>query len=252
MNKSIRKLFLFFTILLFIHGRSQTTFLGKIINDEGEKQVGIQVHNMRTGLTVLSNSDGDFSIGALPGDEVRLISPHFVRTNIALKDEHFKNKQTIRLESFVKEIRGVKLDKISMKDKVAIMQKNIGLPPPPQKPRETPPPTAKDIGAFNYVRSNMNLNNLYKNLSGDARRMRSIYRYEDAEENIIWITECIGSEYFEENNIPKSRQKEFIQFVMGKEELYTFIKEKNIDAIKFSLSRYAPDFIKLIEKHSFK
>ena len=37
---------------------------------------------------------------------------------------------------------------------------------------------------------------------------------------------------------------------MGKEELHIPIKEKNIDAVKFALSRYAQDFIKLIEKQN--
>ena len=60
-----------------------------------------------------------------------------------LTEESFKNKQTIQLAPFVKEIAGVQLDKVSMKERVAIMQNNIGLPPPPKKIREVPPPTAK-------------------------------------------------------------------------------------------------------------
>lgn len=85
-------------------------------------------------------------------------------------------------------------------------------------------------------------------MSGDARRMRSLYRYEDAEENLTWVTESLGNDYFEENKIPKDRQKEFVQFVMGKENLLTPIKARNIAAVEFALSRYAPDFIKLIDQ----
>lgn len=54
--------------------------------------------------------------------------------------------------------------------------------------------------------------------------MRSLYRYEDAEENLTWVTESLGNDYFEENKIPKDRQKEFVQFVMGKENLLTPLK----------------------------
>ncbi|MDX8571851.1 hypothetical protein OZ666_09165 [Elizabethkingia sp. HX QKY] len=247
-NEFIKKLLLCFAVLLFVCGKSQITFSGKIINDEGQKQSGIQIHNMRTGSLVLSDSDGNFSIDARSGDEIRLISSQFLRTNIVLKEEHFKNIQTIKLDPFVKEIAGVQLDKISMKDKVMAMQNKIGLPPPPKKPREVPPPTVKQVGAIKYLLSNRNLNNLYKNLSGDARRMRSLYHYEDAEEKLGWIRESVGNNFFEENSIPKDRQTEFIHFVMGKEELHIPIKEKNIDAVKFALSRYAQDFIKLTEQ----
>jgi hypothetical protein len=65
-------------------------FSGKTINDEGQNQGGIQVYNMRTGLSVVTNSDGDFSIDARPGDEVRLVSTHFLRTNMILTEESFK------------------------------------------------------------------------------------------------------------------------------------------------------------------
>ncbi|KUY29381.1 hypothetical protein [Elizabethkingia ursingii] len=247
-EKQMKKLLLFLSVFLFVWGKSQMNFSGKTINDEGQNQGGIQVYNMRTGIYVVSNSDGDFSIDARPGDELRLVSTHFVRTNMVLTEENFKNKQTIQLAPFVKEIAGVQLDKISMKERVAIMQNNIGLPPPPKKPREVPPPTAKQVGSLKYALSNLNLNNLYKNLSGDARRMRSLYRYEDAEENLTWVTESLGNDYFEENKIPKDRQKEFVQFVMGKENLLTPIKARNITAVEFALSRYAPDFRKLIDQ----
>ncbi|ATL43440.1 hypothetical protein OZ664_10825 [Elizabethkingia sp. HX WHF] len=249
-NEFIKKLLLCFTVLLFVYGKSQFVFSGKIINDERQKQSGIQIHNMRTGSSVLSDYDGGFSIDAHVGDEIRLISSQFLRTNIVLKEEHFKNPQTIKLDPFVKEIAGVQLDKISMKDRVTEMQNKIGLPPPPKKPREVPPPTVKQVGAIKYLLSNRNLNNLYKNLSGDARRMRSLYHYEDAEEKLGWIRESVGNNFFEENSIPKDKQTEFIHFVMGKEELHIPIKEKNIDAVKFALSRYAQDFIKLIEKQN--
>ncbi|HIB8179653.1 TPA: hypothetical protein ACWX1I_001034 [Elizabethkingia anophelis] len=247
-NGFIKKLLLYFTFLLFVCGKSQFTFSGKIINDEGQKQGGIQIHNMRTGSSVLSDSNGDFNIHAREGDEIRLISSQFLRTNIVLKEGHFKNIQTIKLDPFVKDIAGVQLDKISVKDKVKVMQNKIGLPPPPKKPREIPPPTMKQVGAIKYLLSNRNLDNLYKNLSGDARRMRSLYHYEDAEEKLSWIRENVGNNFFEENSIPKDRQTEFIHFVMGREELHIPIKEKNIDAVKFALSRYAQDFVKLIEQ----
>lgn len=246
----MQKVIYIFMVLGLFMVKGQTVFSGKTIDDEGNNQGGIQVYNMRTGTSVVTNSDGDFNIGAQTGDEIRIVSTHFLRINIILTEEQLKNKQLIRLAPFVKEIAGVQIDKISMKDRVTMMQNNIGLPPPPKKPREVPPPTAKQVGGLKYALSNLNLNNLYKNISGDARRMRSLYRYEDAEENLNWVIEGLGNDYFEANNIPKDRQKEFIQYVMGKENLMLPIRARNITGVEFALSRYAPDFVKFIQPKS--
>lgn len=44
----------------------------------------------------------------------------------------------------------------------------------PKNFREIPLPTVKQVGVLLYALSNvMNFNNLYKNISGDARRMRT-------------------------------------------------------------------------------
>ncbi len=145
----MQKVIYIFMVLGLFMVKGQTVFSGKTIDDEGNNQGGIQVYNMRTGTSVVTNSDGDFNIGAQTGDEIRIVSTHFLRINIILTEEQLKNKQLIRLAPFVKEIAGVQIDKISMKDRVTMMQNNIGLPPPPKKPREVPPPTAKQVGGLN-------------------------------------------------------------------------------------------------------
>ena len=85
-------------------------------------------------------------------------------------------------------------------------------------------------------------------MSGDARRMRSLYRYEDAEENLTWVTESLGNDYFEENKIPKDRQKNLSSLLWEKKTCLLPLKARNIAAVEFALSRYAPDFIKLIDQ----
>ena len=57
-EKYMKKLLLFLSVFLFVWGKSQMTFSGKTINDEGQNQGGIQVYNMRTGISVVSNSEG--------------------------------------------------------------------------------------------------------------------------------------------------------------------------------------------------
>ncbi|MBV8325180.1 hypothetical protein [Chryseobacterium sp.] len=243
----MKKILRLVLVLLFVWGKAQMIFTGKTTDEEGKSQSGIQVYNMRTGRSVMTDSEGEFKIDARTGDEVRWVSSHFIRISIVLTDAEFKNKYVIKLSPFVYEIPGVQLDKKSMKEKVEAMQKNIGLPPSPKNPREKAP-ILKDAFGLGVGIAGINLDALYKVISGDARRMRSLYRYEDEEKNLTWIIKSLGEDYFTNNRIPKDKRKEFIHYVMERENLQIFIKDRNSTAIDFVLSRHVPDFLKEICK----
>ena len=66
-------------------------------------------------------------------------------------------------------------------------------------------------------------------MSGDARRMRSLYRYEDAEENLTWVTESLGNDYFEENKM---------HLKTDKKNLSSSLWEKKISLLLLKLTKY--------------
>ena len=129
-------------------------------------------------------------------------------------------------------------------DKVAQLQSEIGVPTAPEKPRETPPPTLEKVGVIRYALSNLNFNNLYKNISGDSRRMRSLYKYEDTQDNIAWIRERIDDDYFTKVGIPEDKITEFLQFSMGlKPEINKWIRARNLSRILFDLEETFPKYL---------
>ena len=130
-------------------------------------------------------------------------------------------------------------------DRAAQVEQAVGIPGPPEKPRETPPPTLEKAGIIKYALSNLNLNTLYKNISGDGRRMRSLYRYEDLQDNIAWIRERVEDDYFTKMNIPKDKISEFLQFSIGlKPEINRWIRARNLERVLFTLEDTFPKYLK--------
>ncbi len=62
----------------------------------------------------------------------------------------------------------------------------------------------------------VNLNNLYKIISGDARRMKALYKYEDQQEYLGNMVNLLGDDFWEQSKIAKEKHAEFIQYLLGK------------------------------------
>jgi hypothetical protein len=130
-------------------------------------------------------------------------------------------------------------------DKVAQLQREIGVPGPPEKPRETPPPTVEQIGLISYALSNINVFTLYKNISGDARRMRQLYKYEDLQDNVIWIRGNVNDDYFTKMEIPAEKIPEFLQFSLGlKPEISKYINAGNLSKVLWALENALPHYLR--------
>ena len=78
----------------------------------------------------------------------------------------------------------------------------MGLPKAPEVSREAIP-TWGSVFAMIIP----NIFDLYKMISGDARRMKSLYKYEDAQRDIEWIIDRTDDAYFEEQGIPKDHKR---------------------------------------------
>lgn len=243
----MKKLLYTFFILLGFCLNAQTV-VGKTINEDGANVGGIQVVNVTTDAKAVSAFDGEFTISAKEGDEIRFVSVHYARFAMIVTADNLKNKLVVKLSPFVQEIAPVNFEKMTLEEKTARMYSNLGIPTGPEKPREQAPPTREKVGTFNYLVSNLNVFNLYKNISGDARRMRSAYRYDDSQDDLTWVITNLGTRYFDENNIPPEKRRDFIQYAMGKENVAMYIKARNITSVEFALSRYLPDYLKLLEK----
>ena len=128
-------------------------------------------------------------------------------------------------------------------DKTAQVEKAVGIPGPPEKPREKPAEFKKDV-LYSLLSLSVKPQAIYDLISGDARRMKAEYRYEDLQENISWIRQRIDDDYFVKMGIPQGKISEFLQFSIGlKPEINQFIKAKNLSKILFILEDTLPVYL---------
>ncbi|QCX52834.1 hypothetical protein [Elizabethkingia sp. JS20170427COW] len=237
------KFFVLFMTLVSIFFHAQQKVFGTISDENNQPLAGIQVINMRTSEKTFSTTNGNFTILANIGDELRWVSKAYNRYQLVITPEQLNKSLNIHLSPFVQEIAPVTI----LSDKqVSELQEKIGLPPSAENPREKAPPTVKEAGWAGYIYDMRNLNNLYKNISGDARRMRSLYLYEDQQNSINKVLQYYGTSYFQELEIPTNKERDFIQFVMGKEKI-SFSKNINYTLLEMAFIRFVPEYLKLIQ-----
>lgn len=230
---------------------------GTVADEEQNPLVAVMVFNMKTEKKVFTNLDGEFTIDASVSDELRFIRQGFERGSAIVNSQSFYSSFSIVLIRSVQEIEEVKIPAVRLTgdlnrdtgnlnkfDKVAQLQREVGVPGPSEKPRETPPPTIEKVGVLAFAASNLNLNTLYKNISGDGRRMRQLYKYEDLQDNISWIRGKVGDEYFIKMEIPGEKIVEFLQFSIGiKPEISKLIKAGNLSKVLFLLEETLPQYL---------
>ena len=79
--------------------------------------------------------------------------------------------------------------------------------------------------------------------------MRNIYKYEDMQRSINWITERNGDEYFIERGIPKDKIREFIEFsILIEPTINQNIKLNNLSAVNFALENTASIYLERLRK----
>ena len=84
----------------------------------------------------------------------------------------------------------------------------------------------------------LNIQAVYDLVSGKSRRLKSLYKYEDLQERIIWIKERIDPDYFISQGVEKEKINEFLQFsLMINPNIGRYISAKNISAVELELDK---------------
>ena len=252
------KYFLIFSCLIFSTTLFSQKISGIVVDEDDHLLPAVMVFNMKTEQKTYTNQNGEFTIEASENTELRFIRNGFERASKTINSKDFSTFFQIKLFRLVEEIEEVQVpnyrlsgdinkdsEKLSKVDKVEQLKKEIGVPGPPEKPREVPPPTVKEAGVIGFALSNLNLNTLYRNISGDGKRMRRLYKYEDLQDNVNWIRSRIPDEYFTKMGIPQEKISEFLQFSFGqKPDMAKYIKARNLSRIMLDLEETFPLYLK--------
>lgn len=139
--------------------------------------------------------------------------------------------------------------RLSRIDKKEQLQKDIGLPKPPEKLREVPAELNRVLlgAAFGSI----NVQHVYDLISGKSRRQKRWYKYEDIQLDITWIRKRIDDEYFVKNEIPAEKILEFLEFsFIVKPEIRSYIKAKNINRVMFNLEEVIPVYVERLKENT--
>lgn len=245
-------------LFLFVNGFSQQKISGKITDEDGISLPSVTVMNISADKKTYTGNDGTFSIEiASPDDEIRFVRNGFERSSI--KALYGLNKElNIKLTRIAEDIEEVEVAKITgdldkdskavaKTDKGQIVEDAVGLPQPVGKMREKPAEVKQVL--IPILLGSLNVQGLYDLVSGDARRMKRQYRYDDLQEDIAWIRNRVEDEYFTKEGIPAERISEFIEFsFVNKPQTRTFVRAKNLTGALSRMDEAMPVFVKRIKE----
>lgn len=234
------------------------TISGIVLDEDQNRRPGVLVFNMKTALKAYTDRNGEFNIEAGSGDELRVVRNGFERGVKIVRESDFVNPLVVTIIREATEIEEVKLPSTQLTgklnidsrnltrlDKFADLNRKVGVPGPPEKPREKPAEVVQNIllPLIGYPPT-VNVQAIYDVVSGKAKRQKRLYKYEDLGDHIAWIRSKISGTYFTEMNIPPERISEFLQFSIGvKPEITKYIKARNISKVLFILEDTFPIYL---------
>lgn len=256
MRKNLAVFFFFLTIYFF----GQHKITGKTLSENDMIVTSVLVVNISNDQKVYSNSLGEFSIEGSEKDEIRFIKKGYERASRKVVDvESPMNVVLMRIPEEIEEVEIItttgdlakdskRLTKIDKKEQ---LQKDIGLPKPPEKPREVPAEVKKVLLAAAF--GNVNVQAVYDLISGKSRRQKRWYKYEDVQDDILWIRKRIDDDDFVKDGIPVERISEFLEFsFIIKPEIRSYVKAKNISRVMFNLDEVIPVYVDRLKENNTK
>lgn len=256
MRKNLAVFFFFLTIYFF----GQHKITGKTLSENDMIVASVLVVNISNDQKVYSNSLGEFSIESSEKDEIRFIKKGYERASRKVVDvESSMNVVLVRIPEEIEEVEIIsttgdlakdskRLTKIDKKEQ---LQKDIGLPKPPEKPREVPAEVKKVLLAAAF--GNVNVQAVYDLISGKSRRQKRWYKYEDVQNDILWIRKRIDDDDFVKDGIPVERISEFLEFsFIIRPEIRSYVKAKNISRVMFNLDEVIPVYVDRLKENNTK
>ena len=237
MNKIIYIAALFFSVLGFSQSIS-----GKVETEEGLSIANVLVINLKTNEKVNTDENGKFTISVKLQDEIRFVKKGYDRVSHIVKSADFDKHILLKMretETVIKEVVIIpksKIDKLKKDIEVPTVKKGTESKPKPAGWKDV---LALDIDAFEEL------------ITGNARRKKTRYKYEEMQTDVLQVKEFLGEEYFIENKIPSERIHEFLEFsIIEKPEIKKHMKTGNQTQVMMILEEMFPIYHKRLETNN--
>ena len=239
MNKIIYITVLFFSVLGFSQSIS-----GKVETEEGFSIGNVLVINLKTNEKVNTDENGKFTISAKLQDEIRFVKKGYDRVSHIVKSADFDKHILLKMretETVIKEVVIIpksKIDRLKKDIEVPTVKKGTESKPRPARWKDV---LALDIDAFEEL------------ITGNARRKKTRYKYEEMQADVLQVKEFLGEEYFIENKILSERIHEFLEFsIIEKPEIKKHMKAGNQTQIMMILEKLFLIYHKRLEMSNIK
>lgn len=235
-----------FILLLFSLSFSAQTLKGRV-ETQGVVLSGVLVVNVTQDTKSQTRSDGVFEVSANPGDELRFVKSGYDRKELIVSGTSQEIVVSlVKIPTLIEEVHvnpvrltgnlhedSKNLSRISKKEQI---RRVVGLPGPVANPRQHATTSAKEV-LLPMLLGSLNIQAAYDLISGDGRRRQSLYDFQDAQRELIWLKVNIDPYYFRDNEIPENRIDEFLQFAVARNpKIKTYIKAKNGSGAQIELS----------------
>lgn len=257
MNPLTRPFVLLFTLgtLSVLYAQSAKGF----VSTEGVKLPGVLVMNMKTEAKVLTDSEGAYEIPASVGEELRFVKRGYERSALIVTGQQtpyftFLSKVATLIEEV--QVPSVRLSGDLSQDSKLLAKRSpaeqvqaaIGLPQAPEKPREKAYTSATET-LLPMLLGSLNVHALYEVISGDGRRKKSLYEFEDLQSEISWVRQRIPESYFIEKGIPSNKIGEFLGYAFSANpKVRTYARARNLSGVMAELENPTQIYVKRLNQ----
>ena len=249
--ENMKKLFLVLIILASNIITAQSLFSGKVETEEGLSIANVLVINLKTNEKVNTDENGKFIISAKLQDEIRFVKKGYDRVSYIVKSADFQEEKYFRLQKSTVTIEEVVISRLKLtgnlaKDSKSLDKEDVNAKIQKSLGTETIEKQVRSISGSAGISFNM-----ASLLAGKKKKEQKqrLEKYEQFQNNAIWISERVDSEYFVSKGIPEMKVAEFIQFSLTqKPEVAGYIKTNNFPKIMTALDQLIPVYLKKIEK----
>ena len=235
---------------------AQTSIKGSVLSEEGFYIGNVLIYNMSNQKKTYSDLEGGFMIEGNMGDELRLIKDGYERKSEKIDNSFFLKVILIKKVFEIEEIKITTLSGNLLKDlkrtkidnSKEILEKEIGLPKLKGVQRERIPTVSNDV-LVPLLFGSIKIDAVYKLISGDARKMKSLYRYQDLQVKVKWIRERIEDDYFTKLEIPTEKIGEFLEFaIRSNPNIVSGIKSNRIETVRYELNSSMDVYLSRLNK----
>lgn len=247
----INKLLTILLLLMAVTVMGQRRPLAGVVMSGENAVPQVYVINKATGNEVQTNSQGQFSIMAQPGDYLAVHSKDIEARDFLISENSFKD-MPYRLSVAYKPYE---LDEVTINKDNAITAEGMGIVPKGQK-KYTPQGRKLYTASSNkpvymlpldLLTGSMQLDPVINAINGKTRMLKHTVA---AEKNIMLVEKLNGiytdQEIETELKVPEGYAKGFLYYAVTDKELAGMLASGNDNAVKFLLTRLADEYRQLI------